>query len=401
MRKNVLLGFVLILTGFMPVLAQFKPTGIQAQVKERFDYQIYKETFDSSAKIWPVLSNGDNLLIMQEGEYILQRKSKISPFAVMGEFETPFTDFRFVTSIKIVKSTEGEGSVGCIFMAQPGGKGGFVFEINLKQEYRLRQITSSGYAYLTGSAKDGGWVKTSLLKPVNMSNLFEVRTFDNKYDLYLNNNVLLTYSEIAYSSGNLGFIIGPGTMGKIDFVYIFSNSKKQVIGDEQDSLVSDNSKEADLIALAESVIDLKSQLNKVQKENDELKERMEFFKGLEAEQTKMKAAYDVRISLLNAEIKKREKSIDSLNTLNAELNKYKDMVKGNESGDVVISLSRNLKAEKLRADELAKQNQSLRDSIRVLQIGLKKTSSGNKITDDTLPSAPPKDDNVFVLPKEN
>lgn len=58
-----------------------------------------------------------------------------------------------------------------------------------------------------------------------MANLFEVRTYDKKYDLYLNNNILLSFSEIAYNEGNLGFIIGPGSMGKIDFVYILPNDK--------------------------------------------------------------------------------------------------------------------------------------------------------------------------------
>ena len=77
------------------------------------------------------------------------------------------------------------------------------------------------------------------------------------------------------------------------------------------------------------------------------------------------------------------------------------MVKGNESGDVVISLSKNLKAEKLRADELTKQNTSLKDSIRTLNAIIKNEPIGKSKTDNKNSSKPVEDKNTFVLPKEN
>jgi hypothetical protein len=401
MRKNYILTVLFCLMFPVYVFSQSRPAGIKAQVLERFEYPLYQETFDSSATEWAVVSNSENMLIMQEGEYILQRKSKLSPFAVIGEFDQPFSNFRFVTSLKLVKSNDQDGSIGCVFMAQPGGKGGFIFEINQQQQYRLRQISGSGYEYLTGNPKDGGWSKTSLLKPINMANLFEVRTFDKKYDLYLNNNILLSFSEIAYNEGDLGFIIGPGAMGKIDFVYIFTNDKNLAEAQQEGKAKEDNSNENDLIALAESIIDLKSQLNKLQEENSDLRERMDSFKGMEMEQIKMKAGYETRVAQLEKKIKQKDASFDSLQLINADLNKYKEMVKGNESGDVVISLSKNLKAEKLRADELTKQNTSLKDSIRTLNAIIKNEPIGKSKTDNKNSSKPVEDKNTFVLPKEN
>ncbi len=402
MLKN--LWYAVLLTFFISAaaFAQLRPEVLKAQVSERFDYALYKETFDSSAKEWPVLSNSENLLIMQDGEYILQRKSKLSPFAVIGEFDAPFQAFRFVTSLKLVKSNDEAGSIGCIFMAQPGGKGGFIFEINQKQEYRLRQITGAGgYEYLTGNMKDGGWSKTSLLKPVNMANLVEIRTFDKKYDLYLNNNILLSFSEIAYHSGNLGFIIGPGTMGKIDFVYIFTNDKTLVTAKNNAQDLEEKVSENDLISLAESIIDLKSQLNRLQEENAELKERMESFKGMETEQNKVKARFESTVAALEKKINQKDQSFDSLLQVNSDLKKYKEMVTGNESGDVVISLSKNLKTEKLRADELSRQNQTLKDSIRVLNAIIRKDPSSKSKPVEKEPSKSVKEEQIFVLPKEN
>lgn len=401
MRSHLLLTGIVTFCLQLPAWAQVRKTESKSLVKERFEYPLYEQTFDSSAKEWTVLSNTENLLIMQDGEYILQRKSKLSPFAVIGEIPYELKDYRFLTSLKLVKTTSDDGSIGCIFMAQENGRGGFIFEINPKQEYRLRQIIGSNYEYLTGTPKDGGWSKSSFLKPVNMPNLFEVRTFDKKYDIYLNNNLLLSFTEIAYNSGSIGFIIGPGSMGKVDFLYVFTNDKdlKQTTTPEISS--ENNPGENDVISLAESIIDLKSQLNKLQQKNAELTERIESFQGMEQEQVKMKSSYEARISSLEKKINQQDKSFDSLLLINADLGKYKEMVKGNESGDVVISLSKNLKVEKLKSDELSKQNQALKDSVRVLQSMLRRESSGNKNQEDNRKARPEKENNVFALPKEN
>lgn len=380
--------------------AQLKPVTVEPRVLSKFEYPVYKEGFDSITKSWPILSNAENLLLIQDGEYILQRKSKLSPFAAMGEFEKHPEAFRLVTSLKIVKSMADEASMGFIFMAQEGGKGGFVFEINKEQQYRLRQITSGGYSYMTGSPKDGGWTKSTLLKPVNFSNLIELRTSDKVYDLYVNNSLLLSFNEIAYKSGGIGFIIGPGTMGKVDFIYIFSNDKEmagsQTAGENPEEATGNDN---DIIALAESIIELKSQINKLKSENESLKERIESFKGSEKEQLKLRGDYELKLAQLDKTIKSKDKSIDSLLLINQDLQKYKDLVKGNDGGDLVITLSKSLKAEKLKSDELAKQNQALKDSLQQLQIQTKNAAPKNSGGSSENPGN--KNGNTFVLPKEN
>lgn len=381
------------------VYGQTKST-LKPLVETKFEYQVYKEGFDSISADWPTLSNSENLLLVQDGEYILQRKSKLSPFAAMGDMKQQPESFRLVTSLKLVKSSIEEGSLGFIFMAQEGGTGGFIFEINKLQQYRLRQLTPSGYAYLTGNSKDGGWMKSQLLKPVNFANLVELRTHDKKYDLYLNNTLLLSFTEIAYKTGSTGFIIGPGTMGKVDFVYLFTNEKPadgNIVGNNPDASTG----EADVIALAESIIELKTQLNKAQAENDQLKERIESFKGSEKETVKLKADYDARIATLEKQLFQRRLSFDSLILINQDLLKYKEMVKGNDGGDLVITLSKNLKAEKLKSDELMKQNQAMKDSIQVLNALLKNPNSKTSGTGNSNSKPANNNDKVFILPKEN
>ncbi|MBL7923063.1 MAG: hypothetical protein JNL88_02590 [Bacteroidia bacterium] len=377
----------------MQASAQGKAEVNKAQISDRFEFPFYKVSFDSVSRDWPTLSNSENLLLVQEGEYILQRKSKLSPFAVMGDFRQELSAYRLITSMKLVKTNAEEGSIGLIFMAQEGGKGGFIFEINQLQQYRLRQITPGGYAYLTGNPKDGGWSKSGLLKPLNIANLVELRTIDRKYDLYLNNSLLLTFSEISYKSGGLGFIIGPGTLGKVDFLYLFTNEKMNPLTEGNEETAETSNDEGDVVALAESIIELKTHINKLEDQNEELKLRIESFKGSEQEQLKSKALYEGRIASLEKQVQAKQKSLDSMAAANQELLRYKELVKGNEGGDLVITLSKNLKAEKLRADDLLKQNQALRDSIQQLQ----KSKAGS--AKDTAPSGD-KSNNMFTLPDE-
>lgn len=377
--------------------AQISPVKLVPQISDRFEYPFYKESFDSVAKGWPFLSNSENLLLIQEGEYIIQRKSKLSPFAVMGECEQELSTYRLITSLKLVRSANPDGSVGLIFMAQPAGKGGFVFEINQFKQFRLRQITVTGYTYLSGNAKEGGWVKSSVLKDINMANLVELRTINKKYDLYLNNTLILTFSEPTYKSGGIGFIIGPGTLGKVDFVYLFSNEKTEGLARED---LNESTSEGDVVALAESIIELKTKLNRLEAQNEELTLRVESFKGSEKDQAKEKAVYEARISMMEKQLTAKQKSIDSILLINQELAKYKDIVKANSGEDLVITLSKKLKTEKLRADDYAAENEALRDSIIQLKKNVKMVPA-DKNTKKPEEKKPDPEDKIFVLPKEN
>ena len=103
-------------------------------VTEKFDKMDLSENFDSSNGMWTFMANNENLFLVQEGEYILNRKTTVSPFAVIANYENNLTAFRLVTSIKIEKSVDANGSVGIIFMAQADGQGGFIFELNTQKQ---------------------------------------------------------------------------------------------------------------------------------------------------------------------------------------------------------------------------------------------------------------------------
>jgi hypothetical protein len=395
MKKRIFLVIACITTsllGFSQNNQGLKPT-----VSERFDKLFLSENFDSSGTYWTTLSNSENLILVQDGEYIMQRKAPTSPFAVIGSFKNNLTSFRLVTSLKLQKANTDDGSLGIIFMAQTGGQGGFIFEINKLQQYRLRQISSGVYRYLTGDAKTGGWIKSTVLKPIGLPNLFEVRTAEKNYDLYLNNVLIISFSEIAYKSGDIGYIVGPGSKGSIDFLYLFTNQKGND-GEITNSTVSENgesSPDNDIMALAESIIGLKTQINKLTEENEDLKQIISSMKSAEKDNANSKAEADKNIKKLEAQIKKNQASFDSLLKVNEELYKYKELVKGNDNGDIVINLSKSLKAEKLKNEALTKQNQELKDILQANPSSKKTPPSKPDSTKEKV------ENGGFVLPKEN
>lgn len=390
-------------------------TAVWAQnpvVTEKFDKLYISENFDSSNSYWSTLSNADNLLIVQEGEYIMHRKATFSPYAVMANFNIDLGAYRLVTSIKLDKTSAVDGSIGVIFMAQGDGKGGFIFEINKEQKYRLRQINGNTYRYLTGLPKELGWVKSDQIKGLNLPNLVEIRTAEKKYDLFVNNTLLISFEALEYKTGGIGFIIGPASKGKADFLYLFTNANAKIPLDSASNELSNlSTPETDVIALAESIITLKTQINKLLEENEMLKGTVAAMKMGEKEQATNNSSNEKKIKAMEGQLKNASFSFDSLMKVNNDLMKYKEMVKGNDNGDLVINLSKNLKNEKLVNDDLRIKNKLLTDSIASLKTQLKENKAKSTVSDLNQPKIKEptvsnndtinKPKEQFVLPKEN
>lgn len=367
-----------------------------AKVTDKFDRIFLSENFDSSGSYWTTISNAENLILVQDGEYILNRKATSAPFASMAAFNNSLNAFRLITSLKLERTLNDEGTIGVIFMAQPGGQGGFIFEINRNQQYRLRQISGNAWRYITGNSGNSGWIRSSVVKAPSLPNLVDIRTNNKMYDIYLNNTLLLSFEELAYKSGDMGYIIGPGSKGTADFFYLFTNEKASETSDSV--FISNSSQAPDLVELAESIISLKTELNRVKEENDELKKEAVLYRASLSQTEDKELQYREQISALKKEIANAGKSFDSLMKVNGDLQKYREMVKGNDNGDLVINLSKSLKSEKLKNEELNEVIRQLRDSIQTLkQPGI----SNNQPQKDKKPSDGNEQPKEFVLPKEN
>jgi len=159
---------------------------------------------------------------------------------------------------------------------------------------------------------------------------------------------------------------------------VFSDSQGgRVVPDliQQDTVGSSDSSttgNTDMVVLTESIIDLQSQINRLKSENESLREQVELLKGGEQESKSSVAQFQKRITTLEKQLAASKKTSDSLNFINQDLSKYKEMVNQNgDGGDLIITLSKNLKSEKIRNEELLNENRTLRDSVGVLNKKIK------------------------------
>ncbi|HRC92887.1 MAG TPA: hypothetical protein PLQ16_12060, partial [Bacteroidia bacterium] len=203
----------------------------------------------------------------------------------------------------------------------------------------------------------------------------------------------MSFTEIAYKSGRFGYIVGPGSRAKIDFLYLFSASGKS----ESTAGSSNNNNQQegspDVIQLAESIIKLKTQINKLQAENEELTRNLESVKSADQEDENERKLKDKIITDLQKQMTIKEASFDSLLKVNQTLLKYKEMVAGNENADLIITLSKSVKAEK-------EKNKQLSDSLQILKTELMK-QKGTKAAPPAEKKEPQKVNTEFTLPKEN
>jgi hypothetical protein len=332
-------------------------------VEGRFQQVYLTENFDSVSKAWPVVSNADNLLLIQNGEMILQRRTDSAPFAVLGSFDKPLSEFRLITSLKLNKAGV-DGSLGLIFMAQTGGKGGFIFEVNQHQQYRLRQITGSVYRFMSGDAKSNGWVKNTLVKSSGDANLLEVRTSNRKYDIFLNNRYLLSFTEMEYRNGGIGFIIGPSSKGTIDFLYIFQGDHSIASGKQYTDASKDSLAELDIVVLTSTIIRLKTQTAELTSENEELHKLLKIQRSENGEINENVTSLKGQISELQVTSARLRHENDSLQKVNDELNRFKSTMDEQGDAEVLLTLSRSLKTEKARNEELLRENALLKEQVQ-------------------------------------
>ncbi|MFM7824000.1 MAG: hypothetical protein ACKPB3_09535 [Bacteroidota bacterium] len=331
------------------------------RVRDRFELLSFSDNFDTPSDKWTTEANSDNLLVIQDGEYILHRKNTFTPFLVIAGLEKEIDDCRLVASLRLDKNYGSDPTAGILFMMQPQASGGFLIELNRKKEFRVRQITAGKYQYLTGTSKNGGWAKCAPANEAGLNNVIEIRTAGGNYDLFVNDVYLVSFFEPAYKSGSIGIVIGPDTRARLDYVYIFT--KGQPTNDAiapADSNYETVSSGEEMIKLAESIIQLKTQINALKQDNDELKKAISSLRSGDSEKSAEIKSMEAEIKSMQDQIANRDAEIAKLTTERDALAKYKEMTGGNENSDVVITLSKALKAEK-------EKNLKLEEEIRKLK----------------------------------
>jgi hypothetical protein len=342
-----------------------------ALVNAEFNSPLFREDFDSASTDWPTLSNFNNLFMVQNGSYYLNRKVKGEPYAVLSSKKINASAFQLNVRINPIEIAI-DGYVGVLFMLQESSVGGYIFEIGPLSKYRLRQVKNGLYVNISGNSKSNGWVTEEDLINYNQNNIVSVVCQNRNYDLMINSKRVLSFNDIEYKDGSFGILIGPETKLSIDnFVVmgIDQSSASTTLANGNGNISNVNINEINDNAELQK---LKATIEKLQNDNDEL---------LLVVETMRAKGYTSPDDFES----KYVRSVASNNALNLKydslVNEYLLVKKDNDSLKSVLSIpvvsDPGIDSFMLELDEVKQKNIELEKENAVLTRRLKKLSDGS------------------------
>jgi hypothetical protein len=197
------------------------------------------EDFSQEGKIFPLINTTENQFIIDNGDYFLSRNNMDSQYIINCN-NSSFSDFILKTSIRIGPSNNKNASIGITLKSQIKGDGAIIFEINTKGEYRIKQLLDNTYKTLSGLRKNEGWVKSKIINGVDEHNAIEIRTENNHYDVYINNDYLTTFFNPDYRRGSCGLIISPETKARIAYYHLNTQGESTTLTATNTSQITSN-----------------------------------------------------------------------------------------------------------------------------------------------------------------
>lgn len=329
------------------------------EVQKEFTKVLLDEHFTNGDKNWNSTFNVDNLFIAQNGYYELFRRSKKSGYYLLPNDNINYSAFELESSITFLDHTNRRQSAGVLMMAKDNSSG-LLLEINGKKEFRVLRIYNDRQVPKTGTGE--GWLSASgyLTKTLNT---IMVKTYDKVYDIYFNNKFIFTFTEIELNKGMVGLYIGPDSKAKFDYLKIKGEDKTDL------SNIEISNKEEEEQALTQIIVNLKVQINKKDKEIDELKSKLKMANNGSTYGNKSDSSLlaenrllNSKVGLLESENEDLQLQLIAIEEEKKNLEEFKSTIQnGQENGDILINLSNIITSQKLKIVELEMKTKSLND----------------------------------------
>ena len=237
---------IILLLSLVPCTLLAQPF-ITNEVAEKLFY----DDFTDNTENWPSFNEPDIKTYAVEGYYYLSKISGEKSRAVIPAFRKQENKFMIKTSLMLISTSPNQQTLGILFMAQSDGSGGFVLEINKKQQYRVRGITNIGQYISTG---ENGWTKSKNVKGADEFNKIVIKGYNGKYDIYFNDQYTFSFEQGNFKQGEFGLLLGPESKAKVDLFYLYKISAN----------------------IADNLSAVTSKLDSLQKENDSLKHQIDY-----------------------------------------------------------------------------------------------------------------------------
>ena len=337
-----------------------------ALVNAEFNTPLFREDFDSASTDWPTLSNFNNLFMVQNGSYYMNRKVKGEPYAILSSKKINASAFQLNVRINPIEIAI-DGYVGVLFMLQESSVGGYIFEIGPLSKYRLRQVKNGLYVNITGDSKSNGWVTSEGLVNYNQNNIITIACQDRSYDLMINSKRLLSFNDIEYKEGSFGILIGPETKLSIDNIVVTQTEKSNQAVINNNSIITETS-----AAVNVEIAKLKATIEKLQNDNDELALVVETMKAKGyTSPDDFESKFVSSVAAYNSLKLKYDSLVNEYLFVNGKYDSLKSVLSIPTAADPGID------ALMLELDEIKQKNQELEKENAVLSRKVRKLSAGS------------------------
>jgi hypothetical protein len=296
-----------------------------------YKFKIINEDFSSKNHDFPIIRENDNYFIVDENEYLTIRENNKSEYAIIIENSLAENSY-LKTKFKLGPS-KNNTSVGIIASADKNFTKALVVEINKKGEYRIKQLNTNNYIYLSGKKRKNGWVRNKNINKENEYNILELIDNKNNITLKINDKSIQTFDLKINKSGYYGLLIGQYAKARVSYYYLNSDKaqpkfKKEIVKNN----LRNNSNP--------------SNKNEISNNNKEQNNNSKYLYKIENLEVTIKGLTNKLNSKTEEHIKQLESKEQKLKNSKNEIKKFENLVKDIINKDGILSLE----IEKLKKD---------------------------------------------------
>lgn len=386
-------------------LALFLTIKAQNINPEYFNKIVFNSDFKSAKdmKIWPLANDEEELLIISNGQYIIERKDAFKDKMIFPNWQNPYPNFEILASFSLEKFQFPYQTAGVCFNFNKSQEEGIIIEFNKNKQFRIKKLGNSGnIEYISGPNAQKSWKKCNYLLTNDQTNDLNIMVIGKNIEIFINNFFVFSFeNECSYPLRNFGIFVGKSShvifskfqllvnhreLGKYDHLlsqvteeenistpgnnnYQDKKSKDSIIaktGNNQHN-VTESKELSEALSL---IIKLKNDLSSTQKELETYKQLLEKCKNDNINlntfiENNLDSKSLSRITELEKENSRLKDQIQKLKTENATLQDFKSFyLNQNKDKDIINFLYDELK-------KLEEKNASLNRQIEILQNQLK------------------------------
>lgn len=356
---------------FKFILLAFIPTSLFSQeVANDFTKILFKDDFTSTKNdVWTQTYNIDNLFVKQANSFDLVRKNPQLGYFVIPNLNEKYSSYEIKAGFTLIKLNRKNASAGLLLMADKDKSSGILVEVNQKRQYRISRVYPDRIVPIS-KGKDG-WVNNSFAVTKDYNEIL-VRTSNKVYDLYINQKFITSFSEIELAKGSFGLYIGPTSRASFKFVELLGEDAIK-----QQPKIDPNTSPED-VALSQIIIQLRNDLAKKDAEIEELRTKLKNCNGSIPSNTPQNYGPDTALINRNRELNAKVRDMSNENDIlkaellkakaeMARLQKFKDEIQTQQSGDIVINLTNLVTTQKDKITELETKSNQLQEENNLIK----------------------------------